>query len=66
LIRGLTIILISGIIQAIGGLIGYQIYFGPNNQYLFTPHNDIFHIIAMIGLYVFFIGFRKETLLQHK
>ena len=60
IIKGLTIIIISGIIQAIGGIIGYQTYFGPNDQYLFTPHNDIFHVIAMIGLYVFFKGFKKD------
>jgi hypothetical protein len=60
LIRGLTIIIIAGVIQAIGGIIGYQTYFGPDDQYLFTPHNDIFHVIAMIGLYVFFKGFKKD------
>ena len=60
IIKGLTIIIISGIIQAIGGIIGYQTYFGPNDQYLFTPHNDIFHIIAMIGLSIFFKGFKKD------
>ena len=60
LIYGLIIILIGGVIQAIGGIIGYQTYFGPNNEYLFKPHNDIFHVIAMIALFVFFIGFKKE------
>ncbi|MBD3341965.1 MAG: hypothetical protein GF353_22890 [Candidatus Lokiarchaeota archaeon] len=57
---GLTIIIIAGIVQGIGGIIGYRTYFGPNNQYLFTPHNDIFHIIAMVGLLIFFVGFRRE------
>ena len=60
LIRGLTIIIIAGVIQAIGGIIGYQTHFGPDDQYLFTPHNDIFHVIAMIGLYIFFKGFKKD------
>ena len=62
LIYGLIIILIGGVIQAIGGIIGYQTYFGPNNEYLFKPHNDIFHVIAMIALFVFFIGFKKELI----
>ena len=62
LIWGLIIILISGVVQAIGGIIGYQTYFGPSNEFLFTPHNDIFHIVAMIGLTYFFIGFRKDIL----
>ncbi|TFG08901.1 MAG: hypothetical protein EU539_01145 [Promethearchaeota archaeon] len=61
LINGLTIIIIAGVVQAIGGIIGYQTYFGPNNEYLFTPHNDIFHVIAMIGMYVFYRGFRKAS-----
>mgnify|MGYP006279428495 CR=1 FL=1 len=60
IIKGLTIIIISGIIQAIGGIIGYQTMFGPNNEFLFTPHNDIFHIIALIGLIVFFQGFKAD------
>ena len=60
LIRGLTIIIIAGVIQAIGGIIGYQTHFGPDDQYLFTPHNDIFHVIAMIGIYIFFKGFKKD------
>lgn len=60
MIYGLIIILIGGVVQAIGGIIGYQTYFGPNNVYLFRPHNDIFHVIAMVALFVLFTGFRKE------
>jgi hypothetical protein len=32
----------------------------PDNQYLFTPHNEIFHVIAMVGFYVFFKGFKED------
>lgn len=60
LIIGLIIILISGVIQAIGGIIGFEMMYGPNEEYLFQPHNDIFHLIAMVGLTVFFIGILKE------
>jgi len=60
LIYGMIIVIISGLVYAIGSMIGYHTYFGPNNEYLFKPHNDIFHSIAMIGMCVFFIGFRKE------
>ena len=60
LIYGMIIIIISGLVYAIGSVIGYHTYFGPNNEYLFKPHLDIFHSIAMIGMYVFFIGIRKE------
>lgn len=62
LIYGLIIILIGGVVQAIGGIIGYQTYFGPNKLYLFKPHNDIFHVIAIIALFVFFMGFKKELI----
>lgn len=62
LIYGLIIVLIGGVIQAIGSIIGYETMIGPNNEYLFKPHNDIFHIIAIIGVTVLFIGFRKELL----
>jgi hypothetical protein len=62
IIWGLTIIIIAGVIQAVGGFIGYQTYFGPSNEFLFQPHNDIFHIVAMVGLCFFFIGFRKDMM----
>jgi len=60
IIYGLILILIGGAVQAIGGFIGYETMFGSNNEYLFSPHNDIFHIIAAIGLIVFFKGIKKE------
>lgn len=60
LIYGIIIVIISGVVYAVGSMIGYQTMFGPNNEYLFKPHNDIFHTIAMIGMCVFFWGFRKE------
>jgi hypothetical protein len=60
IIYGLILILIGGVVQAIGGFIGYGTMFGPNNEYLFSPHNDIFHVIAAIGLIVFFKGIKKE------
>lgn len=63
LIIGLTVVIIAGLVQGIGGFIGYRAMIGPNNEYLFQPHNDIFHIIAMVGLSIFFIGFRKEILM---
>jgi MFS family permease len=61
MIIGLTVILISGIVQIIGGIIGFTLDYGINNEFLFQPHNDIFHIIAMIGLAIFFLGFWKQA-----
>ncbi|TFG00051.1 MAG: hypothetical protein EU541_03420 [Promethearchaeota archaeon] len=61
LIVALTVILISGVVQAIGGIIGFTIDYGTNNEFLFQPHNDIFHIIAMVGLAIFFLGFWKQA-----
>lgn len=61
LIVGLTIVLIAGVVQAIGGIIGFTMEYGANNEFLFQPHNDIFHIIAMVGLAIFFWGFWKQA-----
>lgn len=61
MITGLTVILISGVVQIIGGVIGFEIIYGENNEFLFQPHNDIFHIIAMVGLFIFFLGFWKQA-----
>ena len=61
IIRGLTIIIIAGVIQAVGGIIGYQSFFGPSNEFLFQPHNDLFHLVAMIGL--IFLTFMRVQLL---
>ncbi len=60
LILGLIIIIIAGVVQAIGGMLGLSTTFGPSNEFLFSPHNDIFHIIAIFGVIVLFIGFKKE------
>ncbi len=60
LIIGLTIVLIAGVVQIIGGFIEYKPLFGASNQFKFQPHNDIFHIIAMVGLAIFFWGFWKQ------
>lgn len=61
IIIGLTIVLIAGVVQGVGGVIGFRTTFGAYNQFLFQPHNDIFHIIAMIGLVIFFWGFIKQA-----
>jgi hypothetical protein len=61
IIIGLTVVLIAGVIQGIGGIIGFKTTFGIYDQFLFQPHNDIFHIIAMIGLAIFFVGFLKQV-----
>ena len=66
IIIGLTIVIIAGVVQAIGAIIGIEIIFGPSNEFRFEPHNDIFHIIAMVGMYYFFLGFKKYLVSERK
>jgi hypothetical protein len=51
---GLVVLLIAGGVQAVGSILGWRYYFGDDAQYLFQPHNDIFHIIAMYGVYLIY------------
>lgn len=61
---GNTVILLSGIFQAIGGMFFYPegqegIPLNSNGTAIFKPHNDGFHIIAGIGLFLFYLGIRN-------
>ena len=63
-IIGNSIVLLSGIVQAVGGMVFYpegQDGFSLNSQgtAMFKPHNDAFHLIACIGLLIFYIGLKK-------
>lgn len=41
------IVLFAVLIEVIGTILNWHYYFGVDNQYLFVPHNDIFHLIAL-------------------
>jgi Family of unknown function (DUF6962) len=59
LIKGLSILLFAGGIQAIGSLLGLEFLYGSNSQFIFKPHNDVFHLIAAVGLFVIFKGLQN-------
>ncbi|WP_371805218.1 DUF6962 family protein [Candidatus Lokiarchaeum ossiferum] len=64
ILLGNTIILLSGIFQFVGGMFFYPedqegIFLNPEGTAIFRPQNDGFHIIAGIGLYVFYLGIRN-------
>jgi hypothetical protein len=61
-VTGLIILLVAGVIQALGSMLGLKFLYGNAEQFIFKPHNDVFHIIAMIGLTIIFQGLRKNKL----
>ena len=56
----------AGAIQAVGSIMRLEYYYGPDPQFVFKPHNDIFHIIAAIGIAKIFSGLKREYWVKKK
>lgn len=68
-IIGISIMILAGVFQALGAMLFYTNNpdgFPLNDPVtaVFKPHNDGFHFIAAIGLFIFYLGIKKVHFLS--
>jgi hypothetical protein len=56
LVLGLSVLLFAGMVQAVGAALQLSFNFGPQDRFLFKPHNDTFHLLAIMSLAVLYRG----------